>query len=289
VGETVGTPGAEDHVHGLLEAGGALLLRDAEGLKFGAVETPSGAPVHPAAGEDIEECDLLGETERVVEGGEGHGRADPKPSRACGNVHAHHVHGGTDAERMEMVLRKPDRGVAGAIHDLDALERPRVDRLDRDAPLGPAEELQHPDLHGIEPRTASRSRKRCTLPVAVRGNASSTTIRFGRLKRGRASAQARAICSRRRSASSGAHTTQATSSTRSLWSAAPTTAHSRTPSTPATTFSTSSGETHWPDTFSMSSVRPTTRKRPSVPSTAWSPVTNQSPRKARRVASARCQ
>src|SRR5439155_1381483 len=162
VGQAIGGPGAEDDVHRLLEAGGALLWRNPEGPELGAVEASSGSPVHPATGEDVEERDLLGEPERVVEGGERDRRADPEPPRA----------------------------------------------------------------------RSIRSRSRSTSPAVA--------------------------------------TTQATSSMRPLSPAAPTTAHSRTASTPATTFSTSSGDTHCPETFSMSSVRPSTRKRPSALSTAWS-------------------
>ena len=45
------------------------------------------------------------------------------------------------------MLGQPHRVEAGAIHDLDALERAGVDVFQRPAPAGPAEELQNPELH----------------------------------------------------------------------------------------------------------------------------------------------
>src|SRR5580692_3679554 len=47
-----------------------------------------------------------------------------------------------------MVLGQPYRVEAAAIHDLDALERARIDLFQRPVAAGPAEELQHAYFHG---------------------------------------------------------------------------------------------------------------------------------------------
>ena len=46
-----------------------------------------------------------------------------------------------------MVLGEPHRVIAGAVHDLDPLERAGEDRFERHAPLRPAEELQDTEFH----------------------------------------------------------------------------------------------------------------------------------------------
>src|SRR5207244_3358655 len=98
----------------LVEAGRALLLRHAEGQELRAVEASAGSPVHTAAGEDVEECHLLGKPKRMIEGSERDGRADAQPPRASGDVRAHQVHGWTDAEGMEAVLHEAGREEAEA-------------------------------------------------------------------------------------------------------------------------------------------------------------------------------
>src|SRR5439155_16612378 len=60
-------------------------------------------------------------------------------------------------------------------------------------------------------------------------------------------------------------TTQATSSDRPPSPAAPITAHSRTPSTDATTLSTSGGETHCPETFEPFASKGATRGLRALP------------------------
>src|SRR5882724_6220645 len=45
------------------------------------------------------------------------------------------------------MLGEPDRVIAGAVHDLDPFQCPGVDRRQIDPPLGPAEELENPELH----------------------------------------------------------------------------------------------------------------------------------------------
>jgi hypothetical protein len=46
-----------------------------------------------------------------------------------------------------MVLGQPHGVVAGLVHGDDALQRPLVHSVERDSSLGPAEELEDPDLH----------------------------------------------------------------------------------------------------------------------------------------------
>src|SRR5258708_248420 len=80
-------------------------------------------------------------------GGQEHRRTDAQAFRARGGQRAQHVHRGADAEGGEMVLGQPHRVEAAAIHDLDALERARIDLFQRPVPAGPAEELQYAYLH----------------------------------------------------------------------------------------------------------------------------------------------
>ena len=83
----------------------------------------------------------------MVEGGQRNRRPDAQVARAVRDVHAHDMHRGADAVAGEVVLGEPDGVVAGPVHDVDALEGAVVDGRELHAPFGPAEELQHPDLH----------------------------------------------------------------------------------------------------------------------------------------------
>src|SRR5262245_13091034 len=87
------------------------------------------------------------------------------------------MHRRTDAVAGEVVLGEPDGVVAGAVHHVDALEGALVDGLERDPPLGPAEELEHRDLHGAgsapagarEPRSTSFSSAPARRRVSASG------------------------------------------------------------------------------------------------------------------------
>ena len=59
--------------------GDGLVERHAEGVELGPLEAPAGAPVDPPAGEHVEQGDLLGQAQRVVERGQRHRRADAQP------------------------------------------------------------------------------------------------------------------------------------------------------------------------------------------------------------------
>ena len=146
VGHALLSPGGQHDLHALAEAVRALLDGHAEGLELGAVEAAAGAPVHPAAGQHVDQGDLLGQPQRIVEGGQGHGHPDPERPRARGHVAGHHVDGRTHAVGVEVVLGQPHAVVAGLVHDLDAGEGPRVDLGQRDAPR-PREELEHAHFH----------------------------------------------------------------------------------------------------------------------------------------------
>src|SRR5260370_33986935 len=84
----------------------------------------------------------------MIARGRGHRRAEAQPFGARRGQRAKHVHRGTDAEGGEMVLGQPHRVEAAAIHELDTLERARIDLFQRPVPAGPTEELQHAHLHG---------------------------------------------------------------------------------------------------------------------------------------------
>jgi hypothetical protein len=150
--QAIVAPRREDDVHALAEAVGALLRRHAERRELVAIEAAPGAPVHAAAGEDVDQRDFLGEPQRIVEGRERHGEADPDIPRARGDVRGHDVDGRAHAVRAEVMLGQPHAVVARLVHDLDARERPLVHRGERDAPR-PREELQDADLHA--PRHAA--------------------------------------------------------------------------------------------------------------------------------------
>ena len=147
VGDAVFSPGLEHDVDSFPEARVALLPRHVEGPELGHVEAASGSPVHAPAREHVEQGDLLGQAQRMVERRKGYRCADAQVARPSRHVHAHEMHGRAHAVRVEVVLREPDGVVAGLIHDVDALERALVYRLEGYAPLGPAEELKDAGLH----------------------------------------------------------------------------------------------------------------------------------------------
>src|SRR5580692_11057955 len=115
--------------------------------ELSAIETTSRAPVHAPARKDVEQCDLFGQPQRMIKSGERDRRSDPQPPGAGCHLQTHHVHRRTYAERMEVMLREPHRVVAGAFHYFDSLQRALIDRLDRDAPLWPTEELKNACFH----------------------------------------------------------------------------------------------------------------------------------------------
>src|SRR5713101_2555112 len=84
----------------------------------------------------------------MIERGQRYRRADAQTLGSRRSQRTQHVHRGADAERREMVLGQPHRIEAATIHDLDALERARIDLFQRPVPAGPAEELQHAYFHG---------------------------------------------------------------------------------------------------------------------------------------------
>src|SRR5882757_811966 len=110
-------------------------------------EAAARTPVNPTTRQHVEQRHFLGQSERMVERGQGHRRTDAQAFRARGGQRAQHVYRGADAEGGEMMLGEPYRIEAAAIHDLDALERARIDLFQRPVPAGPAEELQHAYLH----------------------------------------------------------------------------------------------------------------------------------------------
>ena len=148
-------PCRQDDLHGFAEAGGGLVARDAERLELGALEAPAGAPVETPAGEVVEHGDLLRQSQRVVEGGQRHGRADADPPGAVRRLQRHQVDRRADAVGREVVLCQPHGVVARLVHRHDPLHRPLVHRVQRHASLRPTEELEHPDLHGPIVRTAT--------------------------------------------------------------------------------------------------------------------------------------
>ena len=150
VGDPFARPGLQHDLDVLAEARIALLGGHVERGVLGAVEAAADPPVDPAARQHVEQGDLLGDAQRVVERGQRHRRPDPQTGRPSGDVHRHEVHGRADRVRAEVVLGQPHPVVAGAVHHLDPLEGPVVDRGQRDPTFGPGEELQHADLHGRE-------------------------------------------------------------------------------------------------------------------------------------------
>ena len=62
-------------------------------------------------------------------------------------MHPHQMDRRADAVVREMMLRQPDRVVAGAVHGIDPGQRAFVDDLERIASAGPAEELKNAEFH----------------------------------------------------------------------------------------------------------------------------------------------
>ena len=79
---------------GFAEAFGALLDRHPEGRELGRVEAAACAP---PAGENVQQRDLFGQAQRVVERREGDRGADAEPLGGGRHPHRHRVDGGADA------------------------------------------------------------------------------------------------------------------------------------------------------------------------------------------------
>src|SRR5882724_12898604 len=81
VGEGLLGPGLEEDVAGLVEALPVLLLRH---VIAGELRRAIAAPypdVEPAPGDDVDEGELLGQPQRMVEGQDGGGQPDAHPAR----------------------------------------------------------------------------------------------------------------------------------------------------------------------------------------------------------------
>ena len=140
-------PGGDHRLDVLAENSVAVLRVDAEGLEFGLLVAAADAPVHPASGKHVEQRHLLGQPQGVVERRQGDAGADAEVLRPRGHMGAHEVNRRTDAERAEVVFRQPHGVVAVLLHDVDALERPVVDLIQRNPPVGPGKELENAYLH----------------------------------------------------------------------------------------------------------------------------------------------
>ena len=151
--EAIVAPRLQHHIDGFLEPRRAFFNRHAEGAEFSRIETAPGAPIHAAARQDIEQCDFLGEPQRMIERGERDRGPDAHSARARCSMQAHHVHRGANAEGVEVMLCQPDAVVARRVHDFDPLQGALVNRLDRDPPLGPTKELEHSRLHNRIPKS----------------------------------------------------------------------------------------------------------------------------------------
>src|SRR5215469_10415970 len=124
----------------------------------------------------------------MVEWSERHRRSDTQPlgPRRC--QCSDHVDRGADAEAAKVMLGKPDRIIAGLVHDLDPLQCAGVNRRQIDPPLRPAEELQNTQFH-FSP--ASTSRQKSSAARAQRSGcsrltpwpypANSSSLPFGRV------------------------------------------------------------------------------------------------------------
>src|SRR3954471_599786 len=94
------------------------------------------------------------------------------------------MHRRAHAEATEMVLGQPHRVVAGAVHDLDPVERAGEHRFERHAPFRPAEELQDTELHcAASPVRPDRLSPRGTVapvePYAVNTSVALNAARAG--------------------------------------------------------------------------------------------------------------
>ena len=144
-------PRLQHDLDGLVEPPRAFLPRDAKGGEFATLEPPPRSPVDPPAGQHIQQRHLLRQPQRVIERRQRHGGADPQPRRPRRRHRPHHVHRRADREPRKMVLRQPNRIVAGAVHDSEPLQRRLVDGCQRHRPVPPAKELQDADFHGVSP------------------------------------------------------------------------------------------------------------------------------------------
>src|ERR1022692_3565372 len=145
--QTLIAPRLQHDIDGLVEARMSLIRRDPEGLELLRVEAATRAPIDAATGENIEERDFLGQSQRMVQCRERHRGADTQLLGARGRIRAHHRNRRAHAVVVEMMLSEPDRIVARVIHDLDALERAIVNRRQRHPAIGPTEELQYSEFH----------------------------------------------------------------------------------------------------------------------------------------------
>src|SRR3954452_6260163 len=113
----------------------------------------------------------------MIERRQRHAGADAQPLCARRRHCAHQRHRRAPAEAAEMVLGEPHRVIAGAVHDLDPLERAGEDHFERHAPFRPAEELQDAELHRAARRLLSRLRAySVNASVALNAARAGTTI-----------------------------------------------------------------------------------------------------------------
>src|ERR1700681_2668556 len=122
IGHTIVDPGTHDDIHGFAEARATLFDGNAENTELARIEAAAGAPVNAAAGENVEQCNLFSQAQRMIERCKRDAGAYTQALGTSGRIGAHHRNRRTYAVIVEVMLRQPDRVVAGLVHDLDTLE-----------------------------------------------------------------------------------------------------------------------------------------------------------------------
>src|ERR1700678_1948720 len=150
VTKTLVAPRCQDDFNRFAKTEMALVLRHGEGPELARIESAPGAPVHPAAGKDIEQRDLLGQPDRMVKRSERHPGSYAQPFGARGRVRAHHGYRRTDTVVIEMMLGEPDRVVPAAIHYFDPLQCALEHGRQCHPSIWPTEELQDSEFHRRE-------------------------------------------------------------------------------------------------------------------------------------------
>ena len=147
VGERLALEGLEDDVDRLLPAHAAGRQLQTEALELVVLVAAPEPDVDPAAGQQIQRGDLLGDDQRMVERDHDDGGAHPQPRRLGRDVRRE-LHGAREiAIRGEVMLGQPDVAEAERLGGLGDLDPAREDLL-RGTRRGRLHEQEGPEVHG---------------------------------------------------------------------------------------------------------------------------------------------
>jgi hypothetical protein len=151
IAEALLGPGAHHDLHGLVEALAAFHLRDAIAAELRRPVSPPHPDVEPALRDDVHQRHLLGQPDRIVEGQDGGGQADPDLGSPRG--HRAGEGGGVHREAVvdEVMLGEPDLVEAELLRPHHLVELARDD-VGVPVPRWGLQEEIGPEAHQATPR-----------------------------------------------------------------------------------------------------------------------------------------